>query len=140
MLFQKSITVPITATETAKVHATLKTAVGMLDKIWVNYKAGCHELISLQIFHGTSILIPSDATQALIGDDVTFESAHNTEIKQGYETLDIYAWTVGTNYPHDVTITVNVFTKAEYSRLETQIDELNTLIKSLSSFMGVPSA
>ena len=139
MLFQKKVTIPITATETAKIHETLRTAVGILDRLWIEFPAGCHGLVNIQVFQAKTPLAPSEQNQTLVGDDVTFLSTHNTEIKQGYETLDIYGWAVGTTYSHTIVITANVFTTGEYSRLETLTERVAKQIETLNKFLGVPS-
>lgn len=139
MLFQKVITVPLNTLEATKYHEQMRIAVGMLDKIWIKFPAGCHNMIFLQILHGRDTLAPSEHNQSLVGDDQEFISSHNTEIKTGYETLDVYAWSPGTTYAHNVTVTVNVFTATEYSRLETLMEQVAKRIETLGAFLGVES-
>jgi hypothetical protein len=137
VLFQKAITVPADTKETAKTHETLRTSVGMLDRIWIKFAAGCHFMVNIQILHHGTPLAPSEHDQSLVGDDQEFQGTYNTEIKPGYEDLDIYAWSPDTENQHKITVTVNVFTASEYSRMETQMEKLNAVMIALAKYLGM---
>jgi hypothetical protein len=139
LLFQKVVTVPADTKETAKIRETLKVLPGMLDRVTVNFRDGCHGMVYIQVLHASSPLVPSERDQAITGDGQEITTLCNTEVKQGYETLDIYAWSPGTTYEHKIMVTVNVFTQSEYSRLETEMEEMINRIEKLNAYLGVPA-
>jgi hypothetical protein len=125
---------------TAKKHETLKILPGILDRVTVNFPAGCHGMVYVQILYASSPLVPSERDQALVGDDQEIPTSCATEVKQGYETIDIYAWSPGTEYSHSISITVNVFTVAEKSRLEDYSSKLLSDFEKFMKYLGMKEA
>ena len=108
MLFETSITIPITATKADPEVVILKIAHGIITKIMVRPRPGHHALAHCIILHHEHQIAPSTENMDFAGDFFPIDWEEYYESYQPPYELKIKGWNEDDTYPHTFDIFVAI--------------------------------
>ena len=108
MLFEASITLPITATKANPTEVILKIANGIITKIMVRPRPGHAALAHLIILHHEHQIAPSTENMDFAGDTFPIDWEEYYESYQPPYELKLKGWNDDDTYPHTFTVYVAV--------------------------------
>jgi len=108
MLFETSITIPITATKANPEVVILKIAHGIITKIMVRPRPGHHALAHCIILHHEHQIAPSTENMDFAGDTFPIDWEEYYESYQPPYELKIKGWNEDDTYEHTFDIFVAV--------------------------------
>jgi len=100
MLYEKSITIPITATQANPEVEILRIAHGVITKIMVRPRPGHAGLAHCVIRHHEHQIAPSTENMTLHGDTFPIDWEESLEIDQPPYELKIVGWNEDDTYEH----------------------------------------
>lgn len=106
MLFETSITIPITATQANPEVVILKIAHGIITKIMVRPRAGHQNLAHCVILHHEHQIAPSTENMDLHGEFFPIDWEEYYEVYQPPYELKIKGWNDDDTLPHTFTVYV----------------------------------
>lgn len=107
MLFSWDVEVPANTLETAPVVQELKLTAGTIILISIAFRAGCHNLVRVQILHEESSLVPLNKGVWLTGDDEVVHAWMWYPLAPATNWLKFRAYSTGTSYAHTITVRVS---------------------------------
>jgi hypothetical protein len=108
MLFEKSITIPITATQANPTTATMGIAHGIITKIMVRPRPGHAGLAHCVILHHEHQIAPSTENMDFAGDTFPIDWEEYYECYQPPYELKIKGWNDDDTYEHTFDIFVAI--------------------------------
>jgi len=137
MYKQKRLTIPANTSKDQAVEETLEVVPGTLKLITVEFPAGCHDLVYIQVLQSNNIIVPDDASEGIVGNDITLPIEFNDPIDTGKTKIVIRGWNFDDTYPHTITVGMNVLKEYAKPKDEEYLKQLSDQIKALSQFLGV---
>ena len=139
MLFQASITIPITATQAKPTVQTIKIAHGIITKFMVRPRPGHTALAHLVILHHEHQIAPSTENMDLHGDTFPIDWEEYYESYQPPYELKLKGWNDDDTYEHTFDVFVAVLPRKAIIALAI-VDAIKGLFGMLSPrriFTGV---
>lgn len=131
MIFEASITIPITATKTSPTKVTLKIARGIITKIMVRPRAGHRWLAHCVIFHGSHQIGPSTEGMDFHGEFFPIDWEEYYEFYQPPYELQIRGWNDDDTFAHTFDILVVILPRRGVLAL--------SIVDAISSVFGMLS-
>ena len=131
MLFQASITIPITATQANPTIETLKIAHGIITKFMVRPRPGHSALAHLVILHRSHQIAPSTENMDLHGDTFPIDWEEYYESYQPPYELKLVGWNDDDTYEHTFDVFVVILPRKAIISLAI-VDAIKGLFSMLS--------
>ncbi len=131
MLFEASITIPITATQANPEVVILKIAHGIISKIMVRPRAGHQNLAHLAILHHEHQIAPSTEGMTLHGEFFPIDWEEYYESYQPPYELKIKGWNEDDTYSHTFDIFVVILPRKGIIATAVS-DAINSFLSFLS--------
>ena len=108
MFYSWEIVVASTNTSTNPKTQELKLTAGVIVRIDVAFRSGCHGLVFVRILHEESPLVPLNKDTWLQGDNEVVSSWQVFDIGKGANYLKFVGYGAGTTYDHSISVRVNM--------------------------------
>lgn len=132
MIFAWDITIKAGKTEASPETRILKLSKGVIVKIIIHFKRGCHSMVKVRLLHQEAQLVPLSRGEWITGDHFPKEYPEFFELKTTPYQLKFVGCSPGTSYDHEVTVDIVVLPKW----VASMIPVINLLTKLLTR-MGV---
>lgn len=131
MLFQASITIPTTATQSNPTVETLKIAHGIITKFMVRPRPGHSAVAHLVILHHEHQIAPSTEGMELHGDKDPIDWEEYYESYQPPYELKLKGWNDSTSYSHTFDVFVAVLPRKAIIALAL-VDAIKSIFTALT--------
>jgi len=108
MQFAFDFTIPVATTITNPYTERLKLDTGTLTNIRVRFRAGCHNRVYIALFTELVQIAPAHETQALYGDNMTFDIPMSLELNSKPFDIIVKGWSPETRYAHTISLWFSV--------------------------------
>lgn len=114
MIYQTTITTPITLYATSPLRTVLKVSKGLVYKIEVDFPPGPQSLLKVRIFDGGHQMWPSSPDEYFQTDDycIAFDDTF-LKLAEPFQ-FDILTWNEDDTYDHSVTVRIGLVTEELY--------------------------
>jgi len=133
MFYDFAVVVPAGTTEREPAEVTLKLTAGLIIRIDVEFPAGCRGYVSAVVKVGGHQLYPTNPAGAMNAEDFTVQAWDFYPLMEAPYTLKVKAWSPVTDYPHTLTVRVDLVRLEDLTRLLPFLQGLEKLM----AYMGV---
>lgn len=127
MQFAYDVVIPASTDEISPYEESVRLDTGILTSVKVHFRSGCHNRVYVVLYDKLQQIIPAHQTEALYGNDVTYEVPMQYEIThKGYD-LTVMGWSPSTRYDHTITFWFDLVESAQEERVSPLSNLLHIL-------------
>ena len=108
MLYKQAVTIPSNTLETAPIRHKMSLTAGVIDKVSIEFPAGCAGLAGVRILENEFQLWPLTPGQWFVTDDFTIEFTEYHKIEAEPFALYIEGYNTDSTYDHTITVSISV--------------------------------
>lgn len=87
---------------------TVYLAIGLLSRVLVRFRAGCHNIVYLTVLDGLQQIIPASPDQSIYGNDTIFDVPMSHFLTMPPFGLTLCGWSPLCLYDHTITLWFDV--------------------------------
>ncbi|GAG01300.1 unnamed protein product [marine sediment metagenome] len=103
MRYSLDFVIPAGTTKAAPHTEIMYLTVGLLNKILVRFRAGCHNMVSIAVLDGLHQILPASQDLAIYGDSVTFDIPMKHYMSTKPYSVTLIGWSPLCLYDHIIT-------------------------------------
>lgn len=103
MFYSYALAVPASTLESAPATATLHVTAGTVDRVEIQFPAGCAGLVHVTVFHREHQAWPTNPDSDFSADNETITFNEDYPLVSAPYQLKLIAWNDDDTYPHTVT-------------------------------------
>ena len=138
MYDQWRLTVPLNTLITAPAVTRFVTPAGLLEYVTVEFPAGCHDMVNVQLLQGNNPIVPTTLDRSLVGNDVTLMPPVKKRLEVNRTNFIFRGWSPGTTYEHVITLGLGIFTEQERSTEAEYLGDIAYYMEKIGGQLGVP--
>ena len=108
MYYEKRLTIPAGTEQASPETDDIPLDPGVLQRVWIDFPAGCAGLAHLQIHLWSRQLYPRNPDSDIAADDRSIDFSEDYEIKDPPFALGLVGWNEDDTYDHTITVRVQV--------------------------------
>lgn len=131
-MYEFVVTVPADTPKEEPVKVEALVHPGMVTFVSVEFPRGCHQMVHCIIVEGKYQLWPRNPEGTMASDAYVVEFSDFKELKKGHNLLDVYAWSPGSSYSHDLRVRITVLPK----KVASMVPLIEIMTKLVSRLFG----